>query len=448
VGKGALYGDRLSRKDNDPVERGQQTTADSISSELSGTSALCLIEPEDFTLWLEKGFKKIVVVGGENPNHPQIQFFELQTFLQLDLIAKTIAWEAIFLGLHVVGGEGEVWEGFKRKLFQTHIAAKLLLSDSADFGVTHFKNWLNRKKRKIRNGLFLKDAFRGIPAVIVGAGPSLKKDGALLEQLKTKALLFSGGSSLTAMKVEPHFAALVDPKAPYERAKKYAFQKTPYFFQSRVSGDNFSLIDGEAIWMPESSQGFLNFLDGEETAFEAGWTVGTFQAAIAKFMGCDPILLLGMDLCYEDGAKYAHLPNDEAKIALCEIEGKVTQLDWLMARDFLEDLSLQGGRWIDARSSGLELKGAFEKCAIDLPEQKELCEKVSEKLSALPFLSLSEERLLEWRRSLEQGEGICYEKLLLPLWDIWRPLFANLEGDIEIHKQLFFDKVIEAHLNA
>ena len=66
------------------------------------------------------------------------------------------------------------------------------------------------------NAASLFNKFRGCPAVIVAAGPSLEKEIEHLKGLDSRALILAGGSSVNALLqagIMPHMAASVDPNS-------------------------------------------------------------------------------------------------------------------------------------------------------------------------------------------------------------------------------------------
>jgi len=71
-----------------------------------------------------------------------------------------------------------------------------------------YKNVLNNaiKLPKAFDIYALKDAFKDLPTIICGAGPSLNKNGARLNKLRDRALIFAGGRALSVLNdlgVEP-----------------------------------------------------------------------------------------------------------------------------------------------------------------------------------------------------------------------------------------------------
>jgi hypothetical protein len=415
--------------------------------------------------WLsESRERRMVVVNATlSFEHPQIKWRSLDSPLQIEPLAKEIAWEAVFLKMEIRGGVGDLCRRFRKELEKVHLAANLLLSDAADWGASLARHSFQRGKKRVRRGMDLKGAFTKVPAIIVGSGPSLEKNGHLLEPLADRALIFAGGRALNVLKPEPHFAAAIDRAAPYSEFKKRPFSKAPFCFQSRMNVENFASIHGEAILFPDSH---FRFLD-EGGPFEGGWTVGTFLTAIATLMGCDPIVFVGMDYCYDEGRKYAGGGNFQ-KSNLVETTAqdgrKVwTQPDWLMAKSWMEEWAAAhpDRRFLNATEGGLGFASPVREVAlnqIQLDRREDLREKVQSAVAKLPFAPLIDWRA--WRKSLKrcsepgfEGER-AYELLLLPLWQIWGPIFQRaLEFDlhpekIEINRRLFFEQVIEEHLRA
>jgi hypothetical protein len=434
---------------------------------------LCFLGPERIDWawakeWLrESKERRIVFVNaGEDPlEHPQIQWKSLESPLQIELLAKEIAWVSVFMKMEIRGGEGEFYGRFKQQLEKIHLAANLLLSDAADRGVSVARHAFARGERPVRQGMQLKGAFKNIPAIIVGGGPSLEKNGHLLQDLQTKALIFAGGRALNLLQIEPHFAAAIDAIAPYSEFKKLPFPKAPFCFQSRMNVENFSSIQGEAILFPDSHYRFLD--EGEP--FEGGWTVGTFLTAIATFMGCDPILFVGMDYCYNEGRKYAggEVMGSANLVETTAQDGRKvwTQPDWLMAKSWMEEwaASHPAQRFINATEGGIGFAppiGEVALAKVELEVRDRLRKRVEERVAKLPNAAPMDWQA--WRKSLERCNGHspdfegerAYERLLQPLWQIWRPLFQRAltfdphPDKLEINRLLFFQQTIQEHLLA
>ncbi len=394
--------------------------------------------------WVGKG-RRVAILSDEErvSKDPRVQIYCLESPLQKGMIARKIGWSAVMKKMHVMG-EGS----FSEELKQCQMAATAILSEAADYWIGPMQN-ARANRSFYRRGMELQGSFQGIPAVIVGAGPSLAANGCLLREFEDKALIFAGGTAINCIDIEPHFAASIDAKAPYHQFKMHPYAEVPFCYQSRMNRDNFSLLHGEKILFPDSACEAINWIHGEER-FEGGWTVGNFLTQIAILMGCSPIFFLGMDLCYEKGRKYAKIdafPSD----SLVAVGDVLTQTDWLLSARWIEERS--GKDFFDLSQGILKVpKVSIEEALQMCGGRKDLKRIVHAAIQRLSFQRA--ERWEFWDASLQRckedlGEiedEIVAQKLLNPLWQIWRPLFEGDNQNLELHQKLFFQKVLEEHV--
>jgi len=443
--------------------------------------------------WDPKFLKKnpVVLLEEETLLPPGVRSFVLHTPIQIEIVARQLAWETVLEEVQIVETKGSYrYLSLFKKVFGTaHLAAKLLLSDAADYGTGAVKNALLSRNRKTRSALSLAGAFSNIPAIIVGAGPSLPK----LDSFADKALIFAGGRALDRIDVEPHFAAAIDKEGPI---KKIPASHIPFCFQSRLNPAVLSKVHGPLIRAPETHFSFLRWLEGETQGFDGGWTVGNFIAALATLWGCNPIIAVGMDFCHgepvarvacpgklddfgascqskqagsslvdealpkvrrgdngSNGAKSTGLTG-QATLATGSGAGQVealdrkgrkvtTQPDWLMGAQWMEKLAQEHAEktFLDGCGEGLSLGWTVKRLAeIELPKREGLREQVRKAVEALP--AREDTRWEEWREKLEAGEEREFETL----WEVWRPIFEG-KGDLEIHRTLFLEQVRGEHLD-
>ena len=135
---------------------------------------------------------------------------------------KEIAWKFLFqpLSYQSTGAarEQEIFAALEHVRTGVHLAA----SDFSDFGKRVFANVVKNMERlpQSYDGSRWRGAFKNIPAVICGAGPSFAKNSAHLKTIAGRALLFGGGSALNVLAhagITPHIAASIDPAPPRER---------------------------------------------------------------------------------------------------------------------------------------------------------------------------------------------------------------------------------------
>lgn len=161
------------------------------------------------------------------------------------------------------------------------------------------------------NPLFGK--FKGIPAIICGAGPSLAKQIPLLEKLKNRALIFAGGSSLNGLMAAgflPHFGAGIDPNpAQLERLKK-SQAPIPFFYRNRLYHPALMEVKGPHLYVSGTAAydvaGWYEKEIGIHTEpINEGCNVVHMCCDIARRMGCSPLIFVGMDLAYTAERHYS-----------------------------------------------------------------------------------------------------------------------------------------------
>ncbi len=165
----------------------------------------------------------------------------------------------------------------------------------------------------------LKESFCNIPAIVCGAGPSLNEAIPLLKKYAGKALIIAGGSTLAALSsagVPIHFGMVIDPNLEEYRRMKNSFAfETPMIYSTRVHPSIFQTTGGPFGYMRSGIGGILEVwweealgleepLIGQELSSEA-MSVTTICTAFAHYLGCNPILLSGVDLAYTDDKRYA-----------------------------------------------------------------------------------------------------------------------------------------------
>jgi hypothetical protein len=189
----------------------------------------------------------------------------------------------------------------------------------------------------------LRDAYRGLPALILAAGPSLDEALPYLGELRERALVISVDTALrSALRagVEPDYTVVVDPQ--YWNARHL----------DRCYAPRCALVTEPAVW-PSALRGrwrarylcsslyplgrYLEERCGKpKGALGAGGSVSTSAWDFARQLGCSPIYLAGLDLSFPGGHTHARASLFEQR-ALAEGERLRPASDALFA-------AMRGGR--------------------------------------------------------------------------------------------------------
>lgn len=396
--------------------------------------------------------RRIFFIGVDKKvDHPRFEFFPLKTPFDIEPLANRIAWQSVFLSVGWLILEEIPWMEFFRKAFDIfYRGANLLLSDGADFGVGALKAAQENLKRPFRWALDLEGAFQKVPALIVGAGPSLAKSQDLLAHYKEKALIFAAGSANELLSFSPHVRGRVDPQAVQ---KKDPRGRSAVCFSPRAASQQIKKEEGPLLLAPDSHFAFLNWIaDCEVVDWSGGWTATNFLTEIAWRWGCDPIIFVGVDACGRGTEETLDRHGKKVK----------TQTDWLEALRWTGELAKKhpDRRWINATSAGLSFPDPIEErdlSELTLEPLFGLEERLNEAIESLP-LRQGKVRFPLWKDGLREKKEWVEEKLLTPFWHLWQPLFRRTlihdshpiseEEKMELHKKLFFEQVIKEHMNA
>lgn len=156
--------------------------------------------------------------------------------------------------------------------------------------------------------------FKGLPAIICGAGPSMNECVKDLEPLYDKALIFAGGRSLSVLNdfnIEPHFSLGVDPYEMHEHTySQNNFFELPLIYRARMHHGAVEKAHGEMIYTPKGiGYPLVEWLEEnlaiESPIIEEGMNVVNFSLNLAQSFGCNPIILVGCDLAYRENNAYS-----------------------------------------------------------------------------------------------------------------------------------------------
>ncbi len=152
----------------------------------------------------------------------------------------------------------------------------------------------------------LANVFKGVPALVLGAGPSLDTSLAELAGFKGKALFLGAASVMGPMAtlgMAPDLAVAIEAKDESRQFSDANLDRT--YLAAATSGheNHFSAWLGKKAlfhlqpWVAKLSGGGIGLPNGGHA------TSAAFSLAI--LWGCDPIILVGQDLAYSGGRIHA-----------------------------------------------------------------------------------------------------------------------------------------------
>lgn len=156
----------------------------------------------------------------------------------------------------------------------------------------------------------LRDRFAGYPAIVVSAGPSLRRNIDQLAALKGKAVIIAVHAiykTLLDRGVIPDFVTVLD----YHELTKRFFEGVQDFSGTHMIAEpkvNWGVLDLYKGPVSILSNSFATAVLGRKLAardgLKAGATVAHLSLYLAVYMGCDPIIFVGQDLGCTDHVYY------------------------------------------------------------------------------------------------------------------------------------------------
>lgn len=158
----------------------------------------------------------------------------------------------------------------------------------------------------------LGSTFDGVPAIMVGAGPSLEYDLDILKELYDSALIVPVGSAFSVLDnhgIKGHAVGAID--GAFGEAKIFAKndynQGIALFYSFMANYKVLPLFNKEKFFfaLHEFDRYIYRQLAQQCVNIASGGSISISILDILAKMGCSPIILLGQDLCYSNSQTYA-----------------------------------------------------------------------------------------------------------------------------------------------
>ena len=158
----------------------------------------------------------------------------------------------------------------------------------------------------------LKDRYTGKPAIIVSAGPSLRKNKHLLPEAAGRAVIISVQTMLQPLLdagVTPQFVTSLD----YHDLSTRFFERVPRDLSTELVAEPKATAGVLSIFPRgrmsilgnDYAENLLREVKINKPKLSAGATVAHLAYYLAEHLGCDPIIFVGQDLGFSDGLYYA-----------------------------------------------------------------------------------------------------------------------------------------------
>jgi len=185
----------------------------------------------------------------------------------------------------------------------------------------------------------LKDLFTAVPALVVGAGPSLDRNLADIVRYRDRVVIIAADTSLRpllAAGVEPDLVVATDPTETNARHLNdlSACARTHLVAEGSVDPESLPHFEGRTFFFRIADHHPWPWLRqaGHDRAHLRAWgSVLTTAFDLALTMGCEPIVFAGADLAFTDGRPYARGTTYEEVWRRAEMWGQPIEDCWAAA---------------------------------------------------------------------------------------------------------------------
>lgn len=258
----------------------------------------------------------------------------------------------------------------------------------------NMRNMIRQRNAIQMKSVLEQEKIEDVPAIIVGAGPSLDKNIKEMKRAVGKAFIFVVDAALnTVMRegIRPDLACTVDPKAPerfYERAERHEL----LWSSSCWANPNMLKKYGKKVFYHNSVNPWWSKAVQEELGYsifpkmETGGCVSAEAFQLARYLGFQTIIFVGQDLAFTNGHTHTNgikgvLGTDEDYIShryIVQVEdadGNLLDTDFQMNfyRQWFEKKIRQNKgklRVIDATEGGAKIEGAIIQSLKDTIDQE------------------------------------------------------------------------------
>ncbi|AAK80153.1 hypothetical protein BJV85_001685 [Clostridium acetobutylicum] len=168
---------------------------------------------------------------------------------------------------------------------------------------------------------YLNNLFKGLPAVIVSAGPSLEKNISYLKEYQNKCVIISGGRTLKPLLelgISPDFVCIIDPAdIAYQQIKDYDYSRFPLVYFEKTNWRVVENHKGNKI-INSYDENLKRLLGTDVGALDHGGSVAHNCLGLAVKLGCNPIIMIGQDFAYTNDKTHAGIASLESEIESSE----------------------------------------------------------------------------------------------------------------------------------
>jgi len=167
-----------------------------------------------------------------------------------------------------------------------------------------YANRIINARKPSYSGKALIDAHKGLPGIIVGAGPSLQTQLEKLREIQGKAVVIAASTAMEILHshgIRPTYMIAIDQDPITSGGLHENLDSdVPLIFDTQIAQNSLNYT-GPKIQVQLNVNRYTTV---ELPIFESGPSVANVALDVLHKMGCSPILIVGMDMSYTDNKLY------------------------------------------------------------------------------------------------------------------------------------------------
>lgn len=158
-----------------------------------------------------------------------------------------------------------------------------------------------------------RDQFKGVPAIMVSAGPSLSKNIALLREVGDRAIIIAAGTAISVLQkenIKPHMMLGIDGSSKMSDVyNKVAWDDILFMYVLNLHYKSLDCYHGPKMYIRSNAEEQVQWLErslNHSTPFVcSGGSCANVTMDFVKKLGCNPVILIGQDLAYTNMQTHA-----------------------------------------------------------------------------------------------------------------------------------------------
>lgn len=263
----------------------------------------------------------------------RMQFYFVKDILNMAKIIVSYIHQGLDIGLYFLNSYKVIHNNIENLLNEK---VKYLLQDvQMNLRVQHYTSdiWIENYIKNLPHILrqpsveSLRNQYMGIPGIVVCAGPSLNKNIEILKNNLEKCIVFSAGSAIGPLNkhnIKPHYTVGLDGwdsnmkiyNDDIDISETTLISSTEFYYKVVEKFKDRSFFYTSS----PDTYNFLNrYFDKNIIGYSANFSVSYNALQVAHTLGCNPIIIIGQDLCfydknYADGAAFIKgMDNDSSE---------------------------------------------------------------------------------------------------------------------------------------